>query len=406
MRTSPPSPLIAQAERHIMKTPRIALLLLLNGMLAWTGFAQGFSSGSTGADGALDVGADTTISLPPDGILNYTTINVIAGATLSFSRNPLNTPVYLLATGDITIAGTIDVSGKEGTSSPPVGGAGGPGGFDGGMPGFISVGPGAGYGPGAGQGGTAWSNAPGNAGSGGYSADGSGGPSTNHGSAYGSPLLVPLLGGSGGGGSTGSPGVGGGGGGGAVLLASNTRILITGAIQAQGGRSPNGNGNGSGGAIRLVAPEVAGTGTLNVSGGRWATPTSPGRIRIDTIERRNLRYTFTPLDAANVGSYMAVFPASIPKLDITQAAGTAIPEGNPDPVTVQLPFDSDPNQTVTVQARNFGKVVPVRLVLTPDSGLPLAYDAEIDNTAPGAATTVIPVVVPLSVRVSVHVYTR
>jgi hypothetical protein len=389
-----------------MKTLKPAVLLLLSGVLPWATLAQGFNSGSTGADGALNVTANTTVDLPPSGILNYTTINVAAGVTLRFNRNALNTPVYLLATGDVTIAGTINVSGNNGTSSPPVGGAGGPGGFDGGMPGFISVGPGAGYGPGAGRGGGAWPSGAANAGSASYAGSATGQNSTNHGAPYGSPLLVPVLGGSGGGGATGSPGVGGGGGGGAILIASNTRIIHTGAIQAEGGASVSGGGSGSGGAIRLVAPEVSGTGNLSVNGGSWGTTGGHGRIRVDTIDRRNLRYDFTPLAAANVGSYMAVFPTPIPQLDITQAAGTAIAEGNPGPVTIQLPFGSDPNRTVTVQARNFGKVVPIQVVLTPDSGLPVSYDAAIDNTAAGAAVTNVPVVVPVNVRVNVGVWTR
>ena len=86
-----------------MRIPRTALLLLLGGVLPCASFAQGFSSGSTGADGALDVTTDTTLDLPPNGTFNYTTVNVAAGVTLRFNRNALNTPVYLLATGDITM---------------------------------------------------------------------------------------------------------------------------------------------------------------------------------------------------------------------------------------------------------------------------------------------------------------
>ena len=41
--------------------------------------------------------------------------------TLRFNRNPNNAPVYRLATGDVTISGTIDVSGGDATLSPPLG---------------------------------------------------------------------------------------------------------------------------------------------------------------------------------------------------------------------------------------------------------------------------------------------
>ncbi|NKB24261.1 MAG: hypothetical protein GKR87_07785 [Kiritimatiellae bacterium] len=84
-----------------------------------------FNSGSTGSDGALNVTVNTNIDLPPDGIFHFTTINIAQNVTVTFNRNTLNTPVYLLAQGDITIDGDIDVSGQN---SPPGGvGAGGPG---------------------------------------------------------------------------------------------------------------------------------------------------------------------------------------------------------------------------------------------------------------------------------------
>ena len=93
--------------------------------------------------------------------------------------------------GDIIVEGTIDVSGGNGNAA--IGGPGGPGGFDGGTPGFGGDPPGDGYGPGAGKhGGT----------SGGHAAYGGNPVQANslNGAPYGSPLLVPLVGGSGGGG--------------------------------------------------------------------------------------------------------------------------------------------------------------------------------------------------------------
>jgi hypothetical protein len=249
--------------------------------------AQGFSSGSDGSYGPMNITSNTTLNLPPDGKFHCTTINVASNVTLRFTRNPLNTPVYLLATGNVAIAATsiIDVSGRAGSANPPVGGEGGPGGYDGGLPGFgASVPPGAGYGPGAGKGGNNGTSAAG-AGSGAYGGVGSGSLSTNKGTVYGGPLLVPMAGGSGGGGSDGSPGSGGGGGGGAILIASSTRIDLAGVIRARGAIQNGGSFNGgSGGAIRLVAPIVAGAGTVDVSdynGGPFYS--GGGRIRIDSI---------------------------------------------------------------------------------------------------------------------------
>lgn len=396
---------IPQLNTHVMKRIIALCVLALAGALpSWT-LAQGFSSGSTGADGPLDVTSNTTLDMPANGIFNFTTINIASGHTLSFNRNPLNTPVYLLATGDVTLAGTIQVDGQNGTANPPVGGAAGPGGFDGGMPGFISVAPGAGYGPGAGKGGEA-GNSPASAGAAAYAGAATGSQSTNSGSIYGSPLLVPMLGGSGGGGHVGSPGQGGGGGGGAMLIASNTRISMTGSVNARGGTQVSATGHGSGGAIRLLAPIVSGNGALRVTGGAWAGSGGHGRIRIDTIDRRDLRFSFDPLSAANVGSFMAVFPTPTPRLDILSAAGTAIPEGTTDPVFIQLPFGSNPNRTVTIQTRNFSAVVPIRVVLTPDSGDAIVIDDQIDNTTVNPAQKSVAVTLPLNVRTHIGVWTR
>ena len=72
--------------------------------------AQSFSSGSTGADGAFSPTVDTTLTLPPNGVFNFTTVMIPAGVTVRFTRNVPNTPVTLLASGNVGIAGTIDLS--------------------------------------------------------------------------------------------------------------------------------------------------------------------------------------------------------------------------------------------------------------------------------------------------------
>src|SRR5688572_6646320 len=93
--------------------------------------AQGFSSGSDGSYGPMNITTNTTLDLPTNGVFQCTTVTVSPGATLRFRRNPLNTPVTLLAQGNVTIDGTIDVSGSS-TIGNFAGGTGGPGGFDGG----------------------------------------------------------------------------------------------------------------------------------------------------------------------------------------------------------------------------------------------------------------------------------
>lgn len=408
-------------------TSQLLVAALLAASAVAPAWGQNFDTGSNGSLGALNVvDADQVVDLPPDGRLHYTTVTVAAGRTLRFNRNALNTPVFLLAQGDVVINGVINVSGSQAPGSPPIGGVGGPGGFDGGKPGFgAAFPPGDGYGPGGGGAHPTDINA---SSGGGHNGAGAGGAP---GAAYGSPLLIPLMGGSGGGGQVGNPGRGGGGGGGAILIASNTRIAVTGSggfVLANGGPwVGNSHNGGSGGAIRLLAPRVEGNGQINVSGG--ANGGANGRIRVDCFDKRALSLNFQPAFAVTVGANMFVEATVatsssgglgdgnsntiiigervVPRLDIIDAAGTSIPLNTATPVQVLLPFGSSPNRTVTVRAQHFNADVPIRLVLTPDSGSRTVIDTNIVN--PGLsnpAQVVIPVTLPLNNLVTLHAWTR
>lgn len=333
---------------------------------------------------------------------------------MSFVKNEFNTPVYLLATGDVVINGTISVNGAAGNDS--VGGAGGPGGFDGGTPGSASVSPGDGFGPGGGQSGTNVNNNAAGAGSGSYADSGGAGSSSNKGSSYGSALLIPMIGGSGGGGTTGSPGRGGGGGGGAILIASDTQIELSGTaeILANGGRYYSSAYNGgSGGAVRLVAPRVFGSGDIRAESRRndnllsGNTYAGFGRIRVDTIDRTGLNtITFDPSAFSSVGSNMVVFPAPTPRLDLVEAVGTNIAVDESQAVFVDLPFNADPNRTVTVQATDFNKIVYITVVLQPVNGTRVTYDDSIDNSGGGSTSKAINVTFPVNTQTKIFVWTR
>jgi hypothetical protein len=383
-----------------------AILLAVSSLVpAW---AQNFDAGSNGSLGALNVAdADVTVDLPPDGRLNYTTVTVAAGRTLRFKRNALNTPVYLLAQGDVVIGGGVTVDGGNAPGSPPIGGAGGPGGFDGGKPGFgAEFPPGDGYGPGGGVAGDS-TDSPTGAGPGAHGAVGNG-PAPK-GVAYGSPLLIPLMGGSGGGGIAGQPGLGGGGGGGAILIASNTKIELSagaGVVARGGNRTGSGRNGGSGGAIRLLAPKVSGGGTVNALGGNGGGYANNGRIRVDCLDKTALTLDFQPLSFTTVGANLFVAPSVVPRLDLVKAAGRDIPLGTGNTVQVQLPFNSDTNQTVTIRAQDFNADVPIRLTLTPDSGPRIVIDTNIVNTAQNPATLVIPVGLPVNNLITIHAWTR
>lgn len=299
---------------------RASLVAALVAVLATPSAWAVVDSGSTGADGALNPTVSQEIQLPESGVLNYTTVNIPAGVTITFKKNSANTPVYLLASGDVTIAGTIDLNGKDAKPSGAAGdgvigddgipGEGGPGGFAGGRGGRIGamtaaiVRGGGGLGPGGGPAGTEGADScSGNTGyvkgngTGGAYADAalqygivhwcsSVGPKST---PYGSSLLQPLVGGSGGGGGRGGvyyQGTGGGGGGGAILIASAgiVKIASTGLVTAMGGDGGASTGNvggghdiddnaegrgagGSGGAIRIVASRIEGNGKLYAHGG-------------------------------------------------------------------------------------------------------------------------------------------
>ncbi|MCF6249824.1 MAG: hypothetical protein L3J75_00950 [Methylococcaceae bacterium] len=374
--------------------------------------ALAFNSGSDGSFGPVDasLGGITTIDLPPDGIIHATTINIARGNTLKFNHNALNTPVYLLATGDIVINGSINISGTHGNTTNR--GQGGPGGFDGGLP---SDPPGAGFGPGAGLGGDSSSlNIAGNAGH-----KTNGGLNTYDGKAYGSDLLIPIIGGSGGGAIRAIDSFGnivfcgGGGGGGAIVISSNTRIVFGGirgftiisagaGFPASCGISLNPlAGAGSGGAIRLVAPVITGGVSLNVGAGSIAS----GRIRVDAIDRSQASLTAGNNIIITYGTFMQVFPPVIPQLDITDVAGQIIAVGAPLPISVTLPFNSPPTQSVTIQASDFTGIVPIRVVFTPDSGVPVTVDGQIDMSTGNPASTTLTVDLPQNVLMRVNAWT-
>jgi len=310
--------------------------------------AQTFSSGSTGADGPFAPTSNVTLTLPPDGVFHFTTVTIPAGVTVRFTRNTANTPVTLLATGDVTIAGTLDVSGTAGgnqlgssTNLASNAGIGGPGGFHGGTGanGIVSSTGGAGLGPGGGAGGVPT----GHAGGGGFATAGGTTPSSTAGGvAYGTAGLRPLIGGSGGGGGGvdfGKTAGGGGGGGGAVIVASSGTITFTGTILARGGNGGTGGiaaigvgGGGSGGAVRLVATTVTGTGgTMDVAGGIGGTggfgsrggDGSVGRLRIEGFTN-TLVATFAGV-TPSVAAPTTVGLADAPGLRITMVAGVAAP---------------------------------------------------------------------------------
>ena len=103
---------------------------------------------------------------------------------------------------------------------------------------------------------------------------------------------------------------------------------------------------------------------------------------------------------------MTVFPIVTPRLDILSAAGTAVPEDQPEPVLVLLPLGSPTMQSITVQARDFTGLVPIDIVLTPESGDQIKIPTEIDMATGNPASVTIEVDFPVNTVVRIMAWTR
>jgi hypothetical protein len=382
--------------------------------------AQTYSSGSTGADGVFNPpgsvppgttisGSTVTVPLPASGTFNFQTVTIGSGITVNFAKNARNTSVTILATGNVVIAGTLSVNGRDGqaqqasSTAISVGGDGGPGGYRGGNGSKLdgSVPAAAGQGPGGGAAAPATLNAAGSFGT------------------YGTTSwsLIPLFGGSGGGGAYtatafGEPrfsGGGGGGGGGAIVIASSTRITVNGALTADGGSGACG-GSGSGGAIRLVAPVITGAGTISaVSPPSCAQTQASGRIRLEAYTNT---YTgnaspFFFVSAPAPGPVAATGnPAliNLPTLTISSVGGIstpAAPSGSYASADMTLPAGTTNPVPVVITAVNIPLNTVVTLKLVPVAGIPITFPVSALSGTFGSSTGSANVTFPTGGQVSV-----
>lgn len=420
---------------------------LAGGMLMASGSALAvYNSGSTGADGAFNPTTSQAIQLPPDGVFNYTNVNIPAGVIITYIKNTANTPVTILVSGDATIDGTIDVSATPPLNPADMSGAGlaGPGGYNGGRGGQpggavanwvngyagINVGR-AGVGPGGGSpgavhlpsafpsltyylpggspdvsagGGGAYGTAPAAAG---------GSCPTTPGVTYGNISLIPLVGGSGGGGGVGGPvmpGSGGGGGGGAILISASGAISVTGSILANGGTPVSTGinaskgvygGGGSGGAIRLIATTVSGNGVISALGGIslgefWVNSTYGSYMSCTSsangsqnggagrirIETENLARTVATTPAWSGGAPSLVFVPGMPTLSIDSVGGIVVPAQPTGNGDVALPTTFTNPVTVTFLTSGVTVGSSIKLTVIPAQGT--AYSV---TSAPTTGTT-------------------
>ncbi len=336
------------------------------------------SDGSDGSDGALELTVAGTYDFfdpglfdPPldpdgDGIYHFTTINIGKGVTLTM-RSTTKGPVTWLASGTVQIAGTVDLRGEDGhgsgtevqrrRSTP------GAGGYSGGAGSRTNFPPEAGAGPGGGQPG---SPITGGGGGGGYAQPGqAGGGDPNDGDggmAYGNSYILPLIGGSGGGGTITNGGItgnGGGAGGGALLIVGSMSILIEGLIDARGGFGLNAGGGefrgyGSGGAIRLVAMQLGGKGTLDARG---IGSGSDGRIRLEAFQQ-SFSGSVDPEAFYSTPGLISIPAEQIP-LRVVSVNGVPVPA---NPTGFFDPADVVINETGTSTLEIEGRGIPLGTV--------------------------------------------
>ncbi|MEZ0229188.1 MAG: hypothetical protein ACAI25_11235 [Planctomycetota bacterium] len=263
-----------------------------------------------------DKGLLNGVALPQfkgNGTFDVKNFTVRSGATLAVVGT---STLMIRASGNVDVAGTIDLNGQNGQASiglnGGLGGKGRAGGKDGGMGGSLTLTstqtvatntpPAAGLGSGAGL-----AAANGEAAGGGGASFGTygmnglssttlGKPGTS-GAVYGFADLLTLHPGSGGGGGSANMnaskyegGAGGGAGGGAIAIIAKGNVVVTGTISTNGGdagtslRGGDG-GAGSGGAIAIRSLGfVSVPGTLSAIGGSGKTVGGAGgngRIRLE-----------------------------------------------------------------------------------------------------------------------------
>jgi hypothetical protein len=93
------------------------------------------STGSNGSDGAFNPTGNIVVDMSdhPNGIYQYTSVNIPSSVTVTFIPNANNSPVVWLVQGPCVISGSVDVSGQSENGLAP--GRGGPGGGAGGYAG-------------------------------------------------------------------------------------------------------------------------------------------------------------------------------------------------------------------------------------------------------------------------------
>ena len=153
-----------------------------------------------------------------------------------------------------------------------------------------------------------------------------------------------------------------GGRGGALLIASSVSITVTGIITANGGAglgaaAPT-SGGGAGGSVRLVAPTIAGNGSITAAGGVDGNSSQCGQGTNGIIRLEFFQSTFT--GSLGGTSYVATpvnlfLPASTaqPSIMVTSIGGVAVPASPTGSFTVpDVALNSTSPLAVNIQGTN------------------------------------------------------
>jgi hypothetical protein len=332
-------------------------------MAALCAHAQLTIPGADGSDGVFAPTASTNINLAlaPTGtwdganaspgrgvydpakwavVLRYSSVNIPAGVTVTFSNHPTQAPVVWLVSGNATIGGTVSLNGIV-TSGTAVQSPGGPGGFRG-----------------------SYVNGAGGSGRSGF---GPGGGALNdngtYATAYGNARLLPLLGGSGAGYHSGN-GAHGGGGGGAILIAVSGNLAVNGIVRANGAYHANGH-VGSGGALRLIAGNMMGTGVLQAVSN---SEIDIGRIRLEAANYTGALGCNPQAAVVPPDNPVLIWPQTdAPSVRVVSIGGISAPT---DPTSSLNPPGGDVNFSVSnavqvvIEARNLATNATMRVRIT------------------------------------------
>lgn len=246
--------------------PTLQSLLRINGGFDVEGGGRTFrnETWAWNVDGTVELiisgSASIDMASKPEGIWNFTSIDIGPNVEVAFENNSQNRPIRWLASEDVLIEGHLNLDGVEREvpeleNPNSLGGFSGPGGFPGATAGppesglrVIGDGPGGGIYKGTSRSSNASIE------------------------DYSNPWIYPLIGGSGAGNVDNFRG--GGGGGGALMIASSKTITHNGRITALGGTQRNSSsGVGSGGSVLLRATSIAGVGSIEA-----------GRIRHESYD--------------------------------------------------------------------------------------------------------------------------